>query len=259
MAVAHVKESRAYRTTEQKQVKETFGASKTKRYHEAKTSAVPGPGQYDVTLASDAPAWRLPQSRGYAPAPSPSSAVPGPGTYNVKGQMLVTAGGMMPIKAGGGPQARPTSAKRSDVFMRNQRAYGLKSGKSQEGGGGGPGMPERPKLFRVVTECTLQDMPLIPDTGGGGGGVRVRPLALCDENELGEFDEEEEEEEERAEGLILAAAHKVQAWVGRFLSSRMDGPKRQSRFSLGMGGRKRSVAVARVPEPYNPRVSLGGR
>ena len=124
---------------------------------------------------------------------------------------------------------------------------------------GSANLPERPKLFRVVTECLLQEEPLTPI---GGGGVRVRPLALCDENELGELGEEDEDEAGDGglpgSGLLLAAAERVQGWVSRFLSSRAEdhGPTpRKSRLSLGMGlGGRKSVAVARVPEPADPRV-----
>lgn len=87
-------------------------------------------------------------------------------------------------------QPRPTSAKRSDAFLKNyaRSRYGQEAKASSQALTPGQRLdqladtPERPKLFRVVTECTLQERPLQPV----GGGVRVRPLALVDSSILEE-------------------------------------------------------------------------
>ena len=102
------------------------------------------------------------------------------------------------LLGGGGVQRqprarRPTSAMRSDVLLANRGPRSAPRQSTSVSGGG---------RFQMVSDCMLDEAPLQPH-GGGGGGVRVRPLELIAQlDTLGE----EDEDEVSLPGRVLAAA-----------------------------------------------------
>ena len=133
-------------------------------------------------------------------------------------------------------QQRPTSASRSDQYLRNQRCFlplPIPLSLTRE-------RPERNnRRFRVVSECVLASLPLKQGGDGkGGGGVCVRPLELIERMHLVEEPlsmhptpllRADDLTAELLHGHLLSAASRIQTWVRRFLSARMDDSRRISR------------------------------